>query len=52
MSEKTKFHGRHAARPDELEAYEPPQVIVLGCLPELTGGFGGATPEPLGTSAD
>jgi hypothetical protein len=39
-----------AAQPEELETYEPPQFIVVGSLPALTGGAAGADTD-VGTSS-
>lgn len=47
-----KSQDRHAAEAEELHTYEPPQLVVLGSLPQLTGGGFGGTPEPTGASAD
>jgi hypothetical protein len=36
--------------PGDIESYEPPQLIVVGSLPALTGGAAGADTD-VGTSS-
>jgi hypothetical protein len=52
MSEMTRPEDGRAAQPEDLETYEPPVVVVLGSLPELTGGGFTGGVDPIGASGD
>jgi hypothetical protein len=51
MSKKNELEDRHAAQPKDLDAYEPPQVTVLGSITELTSGAGGTFGKDFDTSS-
>ena len=53
MSNNTEREDRHATQSEELDAYEPPRIVVLGSFPELTATRGGAGAlEPRGITID
>lgn len=49
MSSETQAEDHHATQSEDLDAYEPPRIVVLGSFPELTAVGGGARAlEPSG----
>jgi hypothetical protein len=39
---KAESQDGTGAEPGDVESYQPPQIIVLGSITELTSGVGGA----------